>query len=57
MAETVRMICPNLQCQSILAVPVTARGKTIRCSGCGTTIRVPSNSPKPADSGASTKPS
>ncbi len=51
------MICPNLQCQAILAVPVTARGKTIRCSGCGTTIRVPAGTGKPADSGAATKQS
>jgi RNase P subunit RPR2 len=42
MAENmIRLICPSLQCRRILAVPPTVRGKTIRCSACGTTIRVP----------------
>lgn len=40
-AETVRVMCPNLTCRKILAVPHTARGKTVRCRGCGTNIRVP----------------
>ena len=42
MAENmIRLICPSLQCRRILAVPPSVRGKTIRCSACGTTIRVP----------------
>jgi RNase P subunit RPR2 len=39
--ETLRILCPNLTCRKILAVPVTARGKTVRCKGCQTNIRVP----------------
>ena len=39
--EAVRIMCPNLTCRKILAVPRTARGKTVRCRVCGTTIRVP----------------
>ena len=40
--ETLRVMCPNLTCRKILAVPETARGKTVRCRGCGTNIKVPS---------------
>jgi hypothetical protein len=39
--ETLRIMCPNLTCKKILAVPATARGKTVRCRGCATNIRVP----------------
>jgi len=39
--ETLRIMCPNLTCRKILAVPKTARGKTVRCRCCGTSIRIP----------------
>lgn len=39
--ETLRIMCPNLVCRKILAVPKTARGKTVRCRSCGTSIRIP----------------
>jgi len=39
--ETIRIMCPNLACQRILGVPAHARGKLVRCKGCGTTIRIP----------------
>ena len=39
--ETIRIMCPNLTCRKILAVPTSARGKTVRCKGCQTNIRVP----------------
>ncbi|MEX2219784.1 MAG: hypothetical protein WD749_13610 [Phycisphaerales bacterium] len=39
--ETLRVMCPNLTCRKILAVPETARGKTVRCRGCATNIKVP----------------
>ncbi len=40
--ETViRIMCPNLACKRILAVPAHARGKLVRCRTCGTTIRIP----------------
>jgi hypothetical protein len=39
--ETIRIMCPNLSCRKILAVPTSARGKTVRCKGCQTNIRVP----------------
>jgi hypothetical protein len=38
---TVRIMCPNLTCRKVLAVPVSARGKTVRCRNCGTNIRIP----------------
>ncbi len=37
----VRLMCPNLNCRKILAVPKECRGKTVRCKSCGTNIRVP----------------
>jgi hypothetical protein len=49
--ETIRVMCPNLTCRKILAVPEAARGKTVRCRGCGTNIKVPggaSAAPAPA---------
>ena len=42
----VRLICPNLKCRKILAVPSDLRGRIIRCSACGTTIKVPPAAPK-----------
>ncbi|TVQ60165.1 MAG: hypothetical protein EA378_12245 [Phycisphaerales bacterium] len=47
--EAIRIMCPNLTCRKVLAVPVSARGKTVRCRNCGTNIRVP-------DSKAAVKP-
>ncbi len=41
MEKPVRIMCPNLACRKVLAVPQTARGKTVRCRSCGTAIRVP----------------
>jgi hypothetical protein len=38
---TIRIMCPSLTCRKILAVPVSSRGKTVRCKNCGGTIRVP----------------
>jgi len=39
--ETVRIMCPNLTCRKVLAVPAAARGKTVRCRACSTSIRIP----------------
>ncbi len=44
--KPVRLMCPNLVCRTVLAVPQSARGKTVRCRACGTNIRVPSEAPK-----------
>jgi LSD1 subclass zinc finger protein len=38
---TVRIMCPNLSCRKLLAVPESARSKTVRCKACHTAIRVP----------------
>jgi hypothetical protein len=43
--QNVRIMCPNLTCRKVLAVPPACRGKTVRCRNCGTNIRVPG--PKP----------
>jgi len=40
--DSIRVMCPNLTCRKILAVPAGARGKTVRCRGCGTNIKIPS---------------
>ncbi|MBK7404948.1 MAG: hypothetical protein IPJ41_10015 [Phycisphaerales bacterium] len=34
-------MCPNLLCRKVLAVPQSARGKTVRCKACSTAIRIP----------------
>jgi RNase P subunit RPR2 len=46
--NVIRIMCPQLNCQRVLAVPVTARGKLVRCRSCGTNIRIPSSKPKEA---------
>jgi hypothetical protein len=38
---SIRIMCPNLTCRKVLAVPISARGKTVRCKACGIAIRVP----------------
>ena len=48
---TVKMICPNLRCRSILAVPGAARGKMVRCKACGMRINVPAGQGQGASSG------
>ena len=40
----VKVMCPNLSCQRILAVPAHARGEIVRCGGCNTNIRIPRSS-------------
>ncbi len=39
--ELIRIMCPKLGCQRILAVPGSARGKLVRCRTCGTNIKIP----------------
>jgi hypothetical protein len=44
----IRIMCPNLKCRRILAVPTSARGKTVRCRNCGSTVKVPEPASKTA---------
>ena len=47
--RVIRIMCPNLVCQRVLSVPDRARGKLVRCGGCGVNIRIPqSKTDKPA---------
>ncbi|MFN9993759.1 MAG: hypothetical protein ACK54H_10465 [Phycisphaerales bacterium] len=39
--DVIRIMCPNLTCKKVLAVPQAARGKTIRCRSCSMNIKVP----------------
>lgn len=39
--DAIRIMCPNLLCRKVLAVPTSARGKTVRCKSCSTAIRIP----------------
>lgn len=39
--QVIRIMCPNLACKRVLAVPAHARGKLVRCRGCGINIRIP----------------
>ncbi|MEM7682311.1 MAG: hypothetical protein AAF288_10185 [Planctomycetota bacterium] len=50
MSKAIRLICPNLRCRAILAVPQTARGRAVRCRQCGFRVQVPSGAAKPAPS-------
>ena len=43
----IRLRCPRLSCRSVLAVPVKARGKLVKCRNCGNTIKVPASSNNP----------
>ena len=44
----IRIMCPNLSCQRILAVPTSARGKVVRCRVCGMNVRIPLDKPPEA---------
>ena len=44
---SVQIICPNLKCRKILAVPDEFRGKSVKCQYCQTVLRVP-GAAKPA---------
>ena len=49
-----QVMCPNLRCRKILAVPDEARGRVVKCQYCQTLLRVPD--PKAgAPSGAANK--
>jgi len=47
----ITVLCPNLKCRKVLAVPEETRGQKVRCKHCGTTFLVPrrKNIPKKAD--------
>ncbi len=44
----VSILCPNLKCRSVLAVPEQARGQKVRCKYCGMTFVVPAKDLNPA---------
>jgi hypothetical protein len=50
-SNVIRIMCPNLACQRILAVPAHARGKLVRCRSCQITIRIPDKlkAPEPTE--------
>lgn len=41
----VTVICPNLKCARPNSVPLSARGKAMRCPFCNTAFRVPESGP------------
>lgn len=45
---SVQLICPNLKCRKILAVPDELRGKAVKCQYCQTVLRVPDGQKSPA---------
>ena len=49
--NVIRIMCPNLGCQRVLAVPDHARGKLVRCRSCGTNIRIPATRGVPSTAG------
>jgi hypothetical protein len=48
-----QLICPNIKCRKILAVPDEVRGKLVKCQHCQTMFRVP-DLKRPAVSAAAT---
>jgi len=46
-SSVVRLICPNLKCRKILSVPESARGKKVRCRGCGMRVQIPAKESVP----------
>ena len=56
--NVIRIMCPNLGCQRVLAVPDHARGKLVRCRSCGTNIRIPAirGVPSPSNLGDAARP-
>ncbi len=48
----VQMICPNLRCRKILAVPDEVRGKLVKCQFCQQPFRVPAPKGVAAGSGS-----
>lgn len=54
--ENIKIMCPNLTCQKILAVPSAARGRVVRCRHCGTTIRIPDPKAAPSPPNPSENP-
>jgi hypothetical protein len=56
-SSVVRLICPNLKCRKILSVPDSARGKKVRCRGCGMRVQIPNKevvpiAPEPTETDA-----
>jgi len=51
-STNVRIMCPNLNCRKVLAVPANCRGKTVRCRSCTTNIRVPGEATEAAKAAA-----
>ncbi len=47
-----QIICPNLRCRKILAVPEEVRGKLVKCQHCQTMFRVPDGKKTPVAAGA-----
>ena len=43
----IQLICPNLRCRKVLAVPEEVRGRIVKCQHCSTMLRVPK--PRPED--------
>jgi hypothetical protein len=52
----VTIMCPNLLCKKILAVPTAARGTKVQCAYCGTMLLVPAAKPPVRRSAEQTLP-
>ncbi len=39
--DIIRIRCPNLVCGRVLVMPVTARGRKVKCRACATVMTVP----------------
>lgn len=39
--NVIRVMCPNLRCRAVLAVPGEARGRLVKCRACGMNVKIP----------------
>jgi len=44
--DNVMMICPNLKCRKVLAVPERYRGHQVKCHYCSIVFAVPAAKPR-----------
>lgn len=47
--KSVRIMCPALNCRTVLAVPESARGKIVRCKACGSAVLIPQPAATPPE--------
>ena len=55
-AMAITLICPRLQCRTVLTVPDDVRGQYVRCGECGASFSVPEKAKAEAPAAQGPKP-